>query len=122
MTCHTCGMILKIPGNATEFSCWYCGTGYHPREVNLVTTLSRMGLFEAEEELKRLKSSKSTKLEELGRCLDEIIRLRTSVRQDLLTRRQSLEEEILDINLSIHTQESTLTISRQMANRGYMGD
>jgi hypothetical protein len=122
MTCHTCGMILKIPGNATEFSCWYCGTGYHPRETNLASTLSRIGLLEAEAELNRLKSSKSTKLQELGRCLDEIIRMRSSARQDLLNHRQSLEEEILDINLSIHTQESTLSISRQVASRGYTGD
>lgn len=122
MTCHTCGMILKVPGTATEFSCWYCGSVYHPHETNLVTTLSRFGLLEAEEELQRLKVSKVSKLEELGHCLDEIIRMRNKARQDLLARRQRLEEEILNINLSIHTQESTVSISRQVTNRGVVGD
>jgi hypothetical protein len=122
MTCHTCGMILKVPGNSTEFSCWYCGTCYHPRETNLVGTLSRFSLLEAEQELGRLKTTKVRKLEELGKCLDEIIRLRNGVRQELLARRQRLEEDILRINLSIHTQESTISISRQVTQRGYTGD
>lgn len=118
MTCHTCGMILKVPENATEFSCWYCGTVYHPLERDLGTTLTRLGLFQAEEELNRLKSSKSMKLEELGRCLDEIIRMRSAARQDLLSQRQELEEEILHINLMIHVKESALSISRQVSSRG----
>ncbi len=122
MTCPTCGMILKVPGDATEFTCWYCGTVYHPREWNLAATLSRFNLVETEQELSRLKSSKVKKLDELGRCLDEIIRMRGGVHSELLTLRQKLEEEILDINLNIHTKESTLSISRQVANRGYLAE
>ncbi len=122
MTCHTCGMILRVPSNAVEFSCWYCGTVFHPRERDLGTTLSRLGFFQAEEELTQLKSSKVTKLDELGRCLEEIIRLRSGVRQDLLMRRKQLEEEILDINLNIHMKESALKLSRQFSSRGSAGD
>ena len=122
MTCPTCGMILKVPGNATEFSCWYCGTVYHPRERDLTTTISRLNLVESEQELSRLKSSKTKKLDELGRCLDEIIRMRSRVHEELLSRRQKLEEEILDISLAIHTQESALSISRQVANRGFLAE
>ena len=122
MTCPTCGMILKVPGNATEFACWYCGTVYHPHERDLANTLSRFNLIETEQELSRLKSSKFKKLNELGRCLDEIIRMRGGVHPELLSLRQKLEEEILDINLMIHTKESTLSISRQVANRGYLAE
>ena len=122
MTCHTCGVILKIPGDAPEFSCWYCGTVYHPRERDLGTTLSRLGFFQAEEDLTRLKSFKVTKLDELGKCLDEIIRLRSGARQDLLLRRKQLEEEILDINLNIHMKESALKLSRHFSSPASPGD
>jgi hypothetical protein len=119
MTCPTCGMILKIPGEATEFSCWYCGSVYHPRERTLSSTISHFNLVETEQELSKLKSFKLTKLNELGFCLDEIIRLRSRAGEELLSRRKKLEEEILDINLAIHSKESTLSISRQVTRHGY---
>jgi predicted house-cleaning noncanonical NTP pyrophosphatase (MazG superfamily) len=122
LTCPTCGMIIKAYPDRRQFDCWFCGTVHRVRERDLDTTLTNLAMHKVEEEIQGLATSKQVKLEELGKCINAILRLRGFSLQELLAQRHQLEKEILDLSLIIHLKEAELRKFAQVRVSSNPGD
>jgi hypothetical protein len=108
LTCPTCGVVLHADSASTHIACWYCGSSYNLHESNLDATLNQIAAAQVEQELSEVIHAKETKVNELGRCIQALLHLPAFSTEPLMSKRNHLEDEILELSHVINLKETEL--------------